>query len=137
MINKSCVFAIALALPLPSLGDNITSNELINEIIEEYEAECAKDDQSIEVDGNEVTQLTTEQGKTAYVVYGEFACSEDGHLWCGSGGCPFDIVIEGRRYSHRQIMRLLDEPPDFISVGDDGSLAYGFRGTEFRWSIGN
>ena len=135
MINKSCVFAIALALPLPSLGDNITSNELINEIIEEYEAECAKDDQSIEVDGDEVTQLTTEQGKTAYVVYGEFACSEDGHLWCGSGGCPFDIVVEGRRYSHRQIMQLLDEPPDFISVDGNGAVTYGFRGTESMWSI--
>ena len=137
MINKSCMIAIALALPLPSLADNITSNGLIKEIIGEYEAECAKDGQSLEVDGDEITQLTTAQGKTAYVVYGEFACSEDGHLLCGSGGCPFDIVIERRRYSHRQIRRLLDEPPDFISVGDDGSLAYGFRGTEFRWSIGN
>ena len=134
MINKSCVFAIALAIPLPSLADNITSNEQINEIINEYAAECAKDGQSLEVDGDEVTQLTTEQGKTAYVVYGEFACSEGGHLWCGTVGCPFDIVIEGRRYSHRQIMRLLDEPPDFISVDGDGSLAYGLRGAEFIWS---
>jgi len=86
------------------------------------------------IDGHEITQLTTEQGKTAYVVYGEFACSEDGHLCCGTGGCPFDIVIKGRRYSHRQIMRLLDEPPDFISVDGDGSLAYGLRGAEFIWS---
>ena len=137
MINKSCMIAFALALPLPSLADNITSNGLINEIIGEYEAECAKDGQSLEIDGDEVTQLTTAQGKTAYVVYGEFACSEDGHLWCGTSGCPFDIVIEGRRYSHRQIMRLLDEPPDFISVGDDGSLVYGFRGTEFFWTVEN
>src|SRR6056300_1181282 len=137
MINKSCVFAIALAIPLPSLADNITSNELINEIINEYAAECAKDGQSLEIDGDEVTQLTTARGKTAYVVYGEFACSEDGHLWCGSGGCPFDIVVDGRRYSHRQIMRLLDEPPDFISFDDEGLLTYGVRGTEFMWSITN
>ena len=133
MIIKAFTFVLAFALPLPSLADNITSDDLISEIIGEYAAECAKDGQSLEVDGDEITQLTTAQGKTAYVVYGEFACSEDGHLWCGSGGCPFDIVIERRRYSHRQIRRLLDEPPDFISVGDDGSLIYGFRGTEFIW----
>ena len=137
MITKSFAFVVASSLPMQALADSQSSDVRINEIINEYAAECAKDGQSLEIDGDEVTQLTTEQGKTAYVVYGEFACSEDGHLWCGTSGCPFDIVIEGRRYSHRQIMRLLDEPPDFISVGDDGSLAYGFRGTEFRWSIGN
>ena len=135
MINKSCMIAFALALPLPSLADNITSNGLINEIIGEYEAECAEDGQSLEVDGDEITQLTTAQGKSAYVVYGEFACSEDGHLWCGSGGCPFDIVIERRRYSHRQIRRFLDETPDFISVDGNGAVTYGFRGTESMWSI--
>ena len=137
MITKVFVFALAFALPLPSLADNITSDDLISEILGEYAAECAKDGQSLEIDGDEVIQLTTEQGKTAYVVYGEFACSEDGHLWCGTGGCPFDIVIKGRRYSHRQIMRLLDEPPDFISFDDEGLLTYGVRGTEFMWSITN
>ena len=131
MINKSCVFAIALAIPLPSLADNITSDDLINEIIGEYAAECAKDGQSLEIDGDEVTQLTTAQGKTAYVVYGAFACSEDGHLWCGTSGCPFDIVIEGRRYSHQQIMQLLDEPPDFISEQIDNTITYGVGGKTF------
>lgn len=125
MIIKVFAFALAFALPRPSLADNITSDDLISEIIGEYEAECAKDGQSLEIDGDEVTRLTTEQGETAYVVYGEFACSEDGHIWCGTGGCPFDIVIEGRRYSHRQLMLLLDKPPEFISLGSDGSLSLG------------
>ena len=135
MITKSLAFVVASSLPMQALADSHSSDARLNEIISEYAAECARDGQSLEIDGDEVTQLTTEQGKTAYVVYGEFACSEDGHLWCGTGGCPFDIVIKGRRYSHRQIMRLLDEPPDFISVDGDGSLAYGLRGAEFLWSI--
>jgi len=135
MIIKAFTFVLAFALPLPSLADNITSDDLISEIIGEYAAECAKDGQSLEIDGDEVTQLTTAQGKTAYVVYGEFACSEDGHLWCGSGGCPFDIVVDGRRYSDSKLMRLTKKPPDFISIDGDGSLTYGFRGTEFMWSV--
>lgn len=137
MINKASVFALALALPLPSIADDITSDDLISEIIGEYAAECAEVGQLLEIDGDEISQLTTEQGKTAYVVYGEFACSEDGHLWCGSGGCPFDIVIEGRRYSHTQIMRLLDGPPDFISVNGVGSLAYGLHSAEFMLELHN
>jgi len=132
MIIRAFTVALAFALPLPSLADNITSDDLINEIISEYAAECAKDGQTLEIDGDEVTELTTEQGKTAYVVFGEFACSEDGHLWCGTAGCPIDIVIDGRRYSHRQIMRLLKEPPDFVSETESGKIIYGLRGQIFN-----
>ena len=131
MIIRAFTVALAFALPLPSLADNITSNALINEIIGEYAAECAKDGQLLEIDGDEVTQLTTAQGNIAYVVYGEFACSDDGHIWCGTMGCPFDIVIEGRRYSHQQIMQLLDEPPDFISEQIDNTITYGVGGKTF------
>lgn len=135
MITKSLAFVVASILPMQALADSHSSDVRINEIISEYAAECAKDGQSLEIDGDEVTELTTEQGKTAYVVFGEFACSEDGHLWCGTAGCPIDIVIDGRRYSYSELMRLTKKPPDFISIDADGSLTYGFRGTEFMWSL--
>ena len=132
MITKSLAFVVASSLPMQALADSHSSDVRINEIINEYAAECAKDGQSLEIDGDEVTQLTTAQGKTAYVVYGPFACSEAGYLWCGTGGCPFDIVIEGRRYSHSQIMRLLKEPPDFVSETESGKVIYGLRGQIFN-----
>ena len=132
MIAKSLVFVVVSILPMQARADSHSSDVRINEIISEYAAECAKDGQTLEIDGDEVTELTTEQGKTAYVVFGEFACSEDGHLWCGTAGCPIDIVIDGRRYSHRQIMRLLKEPPDFVSETESGKIIHGLRGQIFN-----
>ena len=40
-----------------------------------------------ELDGDEVANVWTDEGKEAYVIYSAFACGASSHLWCGSGGC--------------------------------------------------
>jgi hypothetical protein len=39
----------------------------------------------------------TSAGKTGTVVYKNFACGDLG-VWCGSGGCQFDIIVDGQTF---------------------------------------
>jgi hypothetical protein len=40
----------------------------------------------------------TQSGKTATVLYPEFHCSNFGYGWCGTGGCGFYIIVNGKAY---------------------------------------
>ena len=87
-------------------------NKIIQEIVAEYETVCKNHDSSLISDGDEIYILTTQQNKKATVVHAFFECANLGHLWCGTMGCPFDVLIEGKRYSPK----LLRHKLNYISV---------------------
>jgi hypothetical protein len=90
----------------------------IDEIVQHYQAQCDEEQASVlpdidaeELDKPEKGVLTlapdniydiqiTPSGKHATVLVPEFHCSNIGHAWCGSGGCGFYLVVDGKTYYH-------------------------------------
>ena len=52
----------------------------------------------LELDGDEISKLWTDEGEEAYVIHAAFTCGDLGHLWCGAMGCPTDLVINNKFY---------------------------------------
>ena len=76
----------------------------------------------LELDGDEISKLWTDEGEEAYVIHAAFTCGDLGHLWCGAmGHCPTDLVINNKFYSTN---RILQKHPNRISIASDGTVTY-------------
>jgi hypothetical protein len=93
----------------------------VRETVDVYRAECTNEGGELELDGDEISKLWTDQGEEAYVVHAMFTCGDLGHLWCGTMGCPTQIVLNNVVY---ETDRILQRPPNRISSNEDGSLTY-------------
>ena len=112
-----CFFPVLASADLISVSVPTTVATTVNN----YRAECKADGGLLELDGDEVYKLRTDQGEEAYVIHAMFTCGDLGHLWCGAMGCPTQIVLNDLVY---ETDRILQSPPNRISSNEDGSLTY-------------
>ena len=117
--------ALLLGIIFPNVivADQLTINvpSAVANTIREYRAECTDDGGELELDGDEISKLRTDEGEEAYVIHAAFTCGDLGHLWCGAMGCPTDLVINNRFYSTN---RILQTHPNRISRASDGTVTY-------------
>ena len=106
----------------------IDHTKLILSVLEEYRKECTKVEDGLIVSGEELNPMITAEGKRAMVIIGSFECEGEGHLWCGSGGCRVDLVIEDQRFAP---MLLLKEVPTYLSL-ERNELT--IRTANFEWT---
>ena len=100
---------------------SISVPSAVREAIDGYRVECTDEGGELELDGDEISKLWTDEGEEAYIIYAAFTCGDLGHLWCGAMGCPTDLVINNRFYSTN---RILQKHPNRISKASDGTVTY-------------
>ena len=110
-------------LPTQTAADiiNVSLPTAVVKTVHNYRAECTDEGGKLELDGDEIFKLRTDEGEAAYVVHAMFTCGDLGHLWCGAMGCPTQIVLNDVVY---ETDRILQRPPNRISSNEDGSLTY-------------
>jgi hypothetical protein len=118
--------ALLLGIIFPDVivADQLTINvpSAVAITIREYRAECTDEGGELELDGDEISKLWTDEGEEAYVIHAAFTCGDLGHLWCGAmGHCPTDLVINNKFYSTN---RILQKHPNRISKASDGTVTY-------------
>ena len=118
--------ALLLGIIFPNVivADQLTINvpSAVANTIREYRAECTDEGGELELDGDEISKLWTDEGEEAYIIHAAFTCGDLGHLWCGAmGHCPTDLVINNKFYSTN---RILQKHPNRISKGSDGTVTY-------------
>ena len=120
---RPLAFIIMALLPTLATADmiGISVPSAVSDAINIYRAECTKEGGELELDGDEISKLRTDEGEEAYVIYAAFTCGDLGHLWCGAMGCPTDLVINNRFYSTN---RILQKHPTRISKASDGTVTY-------------
>ena len=116
---------IIMAL-LPTLATaamvGISVPSAVSDAINIYRAECTDEGGELELDGDEISKLWTDEGEEAYVIRAAFTCGDLGHFWCGAmGHCPTDLVINNMFYSTN---RILQKHPNRISKASDGTVTY-------------
>ena len=84
--------ALLLGIIFPGVivADQLTINvpSAVANTIREYRAECTDEGGDLELDGDEISKLWTDEGEEAYVIHAAFTCGDLGHLWCGAMGLP-------------------------------------------------
>ena len=121
---RPLAFIIMALIPTLAVADMISISvpSAVREAIDGYRAECTDEGGELELDGDEIFKLWTDQGEEAYVIHAAFTCGDLGHLWCGAmGHCPTDLVINNKFYSTN---RILQKHPNRISKGSDGTVTY-------------
>ena len=120
---RPLAFIIMALLPTLATADmvGISVPSAVSDAINIYRAECTEEGGELELDGDEISKLRTDEGEEAYVIYAAFTCGDLGHLWCGAMGCPTDLVINNRFYSTN---RILQKHPTRISKASDGTVTY-------------
>ena len=120
---RPLVFIVMALLPTLSIAGMISVSvpSAVSDAINIYRADCAEEGGVLELDGDEISKLWTDEGKEAYVIHAAFTCGDLGHLWCGTMGCPTQIVLNDVVY---ETDRILQKPPNRISSNNDGSLTY-------------
>ena len=117
--------ALLLGIIFPNVivADQLTINvpSAVANTIREYRAECTDEGGTLELDGDEISKLWTDEGEEAYIIHAAFTCGDLGHLWCGAMGCPTDLVINNKFYGTNTI---LQKHPSRISKASDGTVAY-------------
>lgn len=117
--------ALLLGIIFPNVivADQLTINvpSAVANTIREYRAECTDEGGALELDGDEISKLWTDEGEEAYVIHAAFTCGDLGHLWCGAMGCPTDLVINNKFYGTN---RILQKHPNRISKASDGTVTY-------------
>jgi len=118
---RTLAFVTMALLPTLAGADLISVSvpSAVREAIDDYRAECTDEGGELKLDGNEISKLWTDQGEESYVIHAAFTCGDLGHLWCGTMGCPTQIVLNGVVY---ETDRMLQKPPNRISSNNDGSL---------------
>ena len=102
--------------------------------IDVYRAQCADDGGELELDGDEVFKVWTDEGEEAYVIYAAFTCGSLGHLWCGAKGhCSTQLVIDNRLYETNRIHTVA---PNRISRSKAGAVTY-WLPDGFKLTIGD
>ena len=123
-------------IPTLNLADTITLTvpSAVAAQIDVYRAQCADDGGELELDGDEVFKVWTDEGEEAYVIYAAFTCGSLGHLWCGAKGhCSTQLVIDNRLYETNKI---LTAAPNRISKAKDGAVTY-WLPDGFKLTIGD
>ncbi|WP_347862947.1 hypothetical protein [Planktomarina sp.] len=117
--------ALLLGIIFPNVivADQLTINvpSAVANTIREYRAECTDEGGALELDGDEISKLWTDEGEEAYIIHAAFTCGDLGHLWCGAMGCPTDLVINNKFYGTN---RILQKHPNRISKASDGTVTY-------------
>ena len=121
---RPLVFIVMALLPTLSIADMISVSvpSAVSDAINIYRADCAEEGGVLELDGDEISKLWTDQGEEAYVIRAAFTCGDLGHLWCGAmDHCPTDLVINNKFYGTN---RILQKHPTRISKASDGTVTY-------------
>ena len=117
------VFILTALLPTLATADmiGVSVPSAVREAVADYRAECTNEGGELELDGDEISKLWTDEGEEAYVIRAAFTCGDLGHLWCGAMGCPTDLVINNKFYGTN---RILQKHPNRISKASDGTVTY-------------
>ena len=94
---RPLVFIVMALLPTLSIADMISVSvpSAVSDAINIYRADCAEEGGVLELDGDEISKLWTDQGEEAYVIWAAFTCGDLGHLRCGAmDHCPTALVID-------------------------------------------
>ena len=120
---RTLALIIMALIPTLATADmiGISVPSAVSDAINIYRAECTDDGGELELDGDEISKLRTDEGEEAYVIHAAFTCGDLGHLWCGAMGCPTDLVINNKFYSTN---RILQKHPTRISKTSDGTVTY-------------
>jgi len=121
---RCLTFIIMALIPTLAVADMISISvpSAVREAVNSYRAECTDEGGELELDGDEISKLWTDQGEEAYIIHAAFTCGDLGHLWCGAmGHCPTDLVINNKFYNTN---RILQKHPNRISKGSDGTVTY-------------
>ena len=111
-------------LPTLTVADtiSITVPSAVADVVKKYRADCAEDGGELELDGDEMFKLWTEEGKEAFVIRASFTCGDLGHLYCGAmGHCPTYLVVDNKYYDTN---RILQGSVARISKAPDGTISY-------------
>ena len=110
-------------LPAQTLADiiNVSVPNAVTKTVNNYGAECTDEGGELELDGDEISKLWTDQGEEVYVIHAMFTCGSLGHLWCGALGCPTQIILNDVVY---ETDRILQKPPNRVSQKSDGTITY-------------
>ena len=101
-------FIIMALIPTLALADMISVSvpSAVREAVDVYRAECTDEGSELELDGDEISKLRTDEGEEAYVIHAAFTCGDLGHLWCGAmGHCPTDLVINNKFYGTNRVLQ--------------------------------
>ena len=117
------ILALFWTLTTQATSDTITftAPTAVAKTVDNYRTECTEEGGELELDGDEISKLRTDQGEEAYVIHAMFTCGDLGHLWCGAMGCPTQIVLNDLVY---ETDRILQKPPNRISQKSDGTITY-------------
>ena len=120
---RPLAFIIMALIPNLATADmiGISVPSAVSDAINIYRAECTDEGGELELDGDEVSRLWTDEGEEAYVIHAAFTCGDLGYVWCGAMGCPTDLVINNKFYSTN---RILQKHPNRISKAPDGTVTY-------------
>ena len=121
---RPLAFIIMALLPTLATADmiGISVPSAVSDAINIYRAECTEEGGELELDGDEISKLWTDEGEEAYVIRAAFTCGDLGHFWCGAmGHCPTDLVINNKFYGAN---RILQKHPNRISKASDGTVTY-------------
>lgn len=118
------ISTLMIILPVLVQAQTITVSvpSAVADQIDVYRTQCADNGGELELDGDEVFKLWTDEGEEAYVIYAAFTCGSLGHLWCGTmGHCSTHFIINNRLY---ETNRVLSAAPYRISKEKDGAITY-------------
>ncbi|MDB0073595.1 hypothetical protein N9F00_03330 [Planktomarina temperata] len=124
MKNLIVIFCGIIFFSTQSYSETVSISvpSAVREAVDVYRAECTDEGGELELDGDEISKLWTDEGEEAYVIHAAFTCGDLGHLWCGAmGHCPTDLVINNKFYSTN---RILQKHPNRISIASDGTVTY-------------
>jgi len=123
MKRFTIILALFLSLTTQAISDTITVivPSAVADALNDYRADCTEHGGELELDGDEISKLWTDQGEEAYVIHAAFTCSGLGHLWCGTMGCPTQIVLNNKLY---ETDRRLQKPPNRLSQQQNGTVTY-------------
>ena len=111
-------------LPTLTVADtiSITVPSAVADVVKKYRADCAEEGGELELDGDEIFRLRTEEGELAFVIRASFTCGDLGHLYCGAmGHCPTYLVVDNKYYDTN---RILQGDVARISKAPDGTISY-------------
>ena len=121
---KHLVIILLILVPTSSVSGelSIVYPSTVVEAIDAYRTECAAKGGELELDGDEISKIWTDEGEEAYVIRAAFTCGTLGHLWCGAmGHCPTELVINNKLY---QTNRILQQDIARISKASNGTVSY-------------
>ena len=124
MKRFTIILAVFLFLTTQAISDIITVTvpSAVAEVVNKYRADCAEEGGELELDGDEMFRLRTDEGEEAFVIRADFTCGDLGHLYCGAmGHCPTYLVINNKFYDTKRILQGIVAR---ISKASDGTVNY-------------